>query len=166
MSIISPSTPTGYSLFCDDIRQEDNGKQIIIGMYSGDLLATSFPILLPNFRVLIHYQERFKESDLPVKVTITAPAAPGEDIVVFQFDMPRESFDRVQVPTDSVDEPFVSTVLNAAFSPIIFTHAGRIKVRAYRGDDEIRLGTLRIRLRSEWENEQQKAAEAMKEAAN
>ena len=107
-----------------------------------------------------------KESDLPVRITITAPSAPAEDILVFQADLPRESFDRVQLPSDSVEEPFISTVLNAAFTPIVFTHAGRVKVRAYRGDDEIRLGTLRVRLRSDWEDEQRKALEAMKEAAN
>jgi hypothetical protein len=165
MSTIVPSTPTGYSLFCDDIRQEDNGKQLIIGLYSGDMLVDSFPVLLPNFRVLINYQERPNESEMPVKIVITSPSAPSDDMVIFQADLPRESFDRIQLPTDS-DDPFLSIGVNAAFTPIVFTHSGRIKVRAYRGDDEIRLGTLRIRLRSEWEEEQRKAADQMKEAAN
>jgi hypothetical protein len=64
--------------------------------------------------------------------------------------------------------PFVvktANTLNAGFSGLVLMNPGRVKVRAYRGDDEIRLGTLRIRLRSEWE-EEQRTAQAMKEAAN
>ena len=31
------------TLVCDDIRREDNGKAIIVGVYSGDIIASSFP---------------------------------------------------------------------------------------------------------------------------
>jgi hypothetical protein len=165
MSVISPSTPSGYSLFCDDIRQEDNGKQILIGLYHGDMLVESFPILLPTFRVLIRYQERINESRLPIKFVVTVPDEAGNDTPVFQADMPRESLDSVPAPSDNVDDPFATLNLNAVFSPLIL-YQGRIKVRAYRGDDEIRLGTLRIRLRSDWEEDQRKIIETKKEAAN
>lgn len=32
-----------YAILCDDIRQENNGKLIIIGMYSGDILVSNLP---------------------------------------------------------------------------------------------------------------------------
>src|ERR1700682_4224227 len=46
--------------------------------------------------------------------------------------------------------------LTAAFVGFVLMQAGRIRVRAYRGDDEIRLGNASdwIKLRSEWEAEQ------------
>jgi hypothetical protein len=47
----------------------------------------------------------------------------------------------------------------------VLARPGLIKVRAYRGDDEIRLGALRVRLRSGWEARQKEIAEG-KEAAN
>lgn len=34
------------SIFCDDIRVELNGKQILIGVYTGDILTTQFPVML------------------------------------------------------------------------------------------------------------------------
>lgn len=33
----------GFALFCDDIRREISGKQILIGLYSGDLIVETFP---------------------------------------------------------------------------------------------------------------------------
>jgi hypothetical protein len=33
-------------LVCDDIRREDNGKAILIGVYVGDIVANSFPLNL------------------------------------------------------------------------------------------------------------------------
>lgn len=167
MSVIRPSTPTGYSMFCDDIRQEDNGKQFLIGLYSSEMLITSFPTILPSFRVLINYQERMGESRLPVKLVVTAPNGTGNDVPIFEAELAREDMDKVQAPPDGNDEPYVSVGINAAFTPFILAHPGRIKVRAYRGEDEIRLGTLRVILRSEWEAEQKRrSAPGNDEAAN
>ncbi len=164
MNIISPSTPGGYSIFCDDIRHENNGKQILIGLYNADMLIDAFPILLPTFQVLIRYQERPGESSLPVKFVITSPHPTDEKI--FEAEVPRENFEKVLIPSDNnLDDPFVSLNLHASFAGFVLAGPGRIKVRAYRGDDEIRLGALRVRLRSEWEASQKETAEG-KEAAN
>lgn len=34
-------------VFCDDIRREDNGKAILIGVYTGDLIPSVLPVSLP-----------------------------------------------------------------------------------------------------------------------
>ncbi|WP_295226984.1 hypothetical protein [uncultured Brevundimonas sp.] len=36
-------TGVGYALFCDEIRQEINGKYIVLGMFTGDMLISRFP---------------------------------------------------------------------------------------------------------------------------
>jgi hypothetical protein len=33
-------------IVCDDIRREDNGKEIIIGVYSGSIVVPQFPATL------------------------------------------------------------------------------------------------------------------------
>jgi hypothetical protein len=35
-----------FALFCDDIRHESNGKQILIGVYTGDILPAQFPAVI------------------------------------------------------------------------------------------------------------------------
>src|SRR5262245_20607167 len=36
-----------YAFLCDDVRQENNGKFIFIGAYSGDISISEFPTTLP-----------------------------------------------------------------------------------------------------------------------
>jgi len=36
-----------YTLVCDDVRQENNGKFIILGMYMGNITVTQLPFALP-----------------------------------------------------------------------------------------------------------------------
>jgi hypothetical protein len=36
-------------IMCDDCRREDNGKDIIIGTYTGAMIAPTIPLLLPTF---------------------------------------------------------------------------------------------------------------------
>ena len=52
-----PKTPrlsVNYAMLCDDVRFEDNGKLLIVGVYGPDILVTKFPakirvMLLLNF---------------------------------------------------------------------------------------------------------------------
>lgn len=39
-------TQIGAVLICDDVRKEINGKEIIIGLYTGDILVNSVPFVL------------------------------------------------------------------------------------------------------------------------
>jgi hypothetical protein len=45
--------PTTYRLvsliICDDCRREDNGKDIIIGTYTGAMISPTLPVILPTF---------------------------------------------------------------------------------------------------------------------
>jgi hypothetical protein len=37
-----------YTLICDDVRQENNGKFLILGMYTGNITVTQLPFGLPT----------------------------------------------------------------------------------------------------------------------
>ena len=37
-----------YSIMCDDVRQENNGKFIVIGMYINNMTVTQLPVTLPS----------------------------------------------------------------------------------------------------------------------
>ena len=41
-----------YTLLCDDIRREDNGKLIVLGLYFGVITVPQFPAILPSLTVL------------------------------------------------------------------------------------------------------------------
>jgi hypothetical protein len=78
------SAEIGAVIFCDDVRREQNGKDILIGVYSGDILIANFPFTLvlalwveylptalgeqeANFRISYDHK---KIADLRVKVDV------------------------------------------------------------------------------------------------
>ena len=50
-----------HAIFCDDVRQEVTGKMLYIGVYSGELIAPGYPVLLPRFAVVAHYAHPFDD---------------------------------------------------------------------------------------------------------
>jgi len=92
-------------LVCDDVRQERNGKEIIIGLYNEAIILSSFPGQLQSlaFRIalrpLISDIEKFtvsvrkkstKESVINLNADITAPLSVGEpNIISFAVANPK-----------------------------------------------------------------------------
>jgi hypothetical protein len=145
MTIFVPSTPFGYTIFCDDIRQESNGKLIYLGVYQTDMtIFGTFPAILPTFTMMIRYNERRTDSGDPVTIKIFVP---GNDQPVFQVTIDtatmRSALPRSDLPGE---DEIISTLIPVRLSPLQIETEGRIKVRAYKGDDEIRLGTLNVRI--------------------
>ena len=54
-----------YTLICDDIRQENNGKLILIGLYQRDIVVPHVPVILPSLAFLQCF-----ESDRPGNFSI------------------------------------------------------------------------------------------------
>ena len=92
-----------YTIMCDDVRQENTGKLILIGMYMGNITVTQLPFLLPTlaffqqFEVdrLGSYTLRVQMQDLEQGRTLTqgvimmdvqqAPVLPGPAINIVKF---------------------------------------------------------------------------------
>jgi hypothetical protein len=49
-----------FSLVCDEVRQENNGKFLVVGMYTPDMTVTSIPYVAPTLTFL-----SWLESDRP-----------------------------------------------------------------------------------------------------
>ena len=42
-----------YTLVCDDVRREDNGKLIVVGLYTPGIVLAQFPLTLPKLMFLV-----------------------------------------------------------------------------------------------------------------
>ena len=74
----SPPIKIDYAVLSDDIRHENNGKLILIGIYASDILLPTFPSVLA-FQLLMHgsvtsdctvaikvrYRAEFDDSETP-----------------------------------------------------------------------------------------------------
>jgi hypothetical protein len=145
MTVIAPTTPFGSVIFCDEVRHEANGKHIYIGVYvDGMYVHPSFPAKVASLSVVIKYIERRGDSSNDVVLRVFFP---GEEKAAFEATALRKDVDAVQLPEGpEVDDPFVQVMIVAQFRELVIKQAGWMKVRAYLGDDEIKLGTMHIRL--------------------
>jgi len=143
MKIASPSTPSGYTIFCDDIRYEVNGKVALNGVYGGDIVVAELPTTLPQLCFRIMYYERRNESDESVEVRIYTPA---EDAPIVTIPIDRQILKNTpDQPKTDESENLITIAMNVATTSLILKEEGLLRVRAFRGDTEIRLGSLRVR---------------------
>jgi len=147
LSILLPKTPYGFTTFFDDLRQEANGKYIFSGVYTGSMLLPMVPAVLPTFSVMITYREAPGESNEPVTLKIFVP---GSHEPMLAAPLPVEQMRQAQYDQSYLDVEGLDKILSLqapfVFSPFMIAGEGFIKIRAYRTDDEIRLGTLRVQL--------------------
>lgn len=146
MRSIKPKSPNGYSIFCDDIRQEASGKLFIIGMYTGELiLKNETPATLTKFAILINYRERRGESNDPVRLVIFVPGD-EKNSPTYSMELPiQEERDKEPDPAFAGEDLFVSATTNVIIAPFRIEQEGWIRVRAHRGKNEYKLGSLRVR---------------------
>ena len=67
----------GYSIFCDDIRNEAGGKLSFIGCYNGVIfISESFPLVLPKLCVHVHI---LSPASRPFRSITVRCYLPGDD---------------------------------------------------------------------------------------
>ena len=147
MKSIAQDTPFGSTIFCDDIRHELGGKVSYIGIYAGEINShRPLPITLSKFGFAIRYSERTGESTEEVSVGIYFPGDPeGEPST--KLKLPIQEM-RSKTPDPELmkisQDPLMTMISHIVLEGLVLKEEGRIKVRAYRGDLEIRMGTLLV----------------------
>jgi hypothetical protein len=58
-----------YTLLCEDVRREDNGKLLLIGMFANSILLPSFPIGL-RLRVVVRIHPKVHECPLNFRIAM------------------------------------------------------------------------------------------------
>lgn len=148
MKSVSWPSPFGYTIFCDDVRYETNGKVTLVGVFSEDMrIAAQFPIALPKFVISFMYMERPGESDDPLELRVYLPGDPDDQPSIkaplAEDDTKRLRSHQLRDPSPEVDGR-VAFRNNVELSPLFLIQPGKIKVRMLRGDEEIKLGTLTV----------------------
>jgi hypothetical protein len=148
MTVIRSPSPLGYTVFCDDIRQEIGGKLTLVGVYSGEMTVFgTLPATLPKLALYIRYMERVGESNEPLELRIYKPGDPYDSptLRVPISEQMLEKFRSMNNPPDELDDPLAVLSLHLAVQPIEFRQEGVLRVRMIRGENEIKLGGLRIK---------------------
>ena len=111
-------------LVCDDIRREENGKAILIGVYVGDILVSAFPA---NLRLSFWLQGRARKNTGPgvAKFKIEVADQDGNTGPVF-----------VETKFDAPPADMIGGVLVFAAVPLTVRQPGRLLVSVDEGNNE------------------------------
>jgi hypothetical protein len=101
MSIIKRQIPSGYVIFCDDVRQEINGKTIFIGVYHGNdmtVLADSWSVTIPKLSIVIAYHENIDTFISMNEVRVYLPGEPEDSPSLRIQPPPKEALEAITPP--------------------------------------------------------------------
>lgn len=139
----------GYSIFCDDIRNEIGGKLSFIGCYNSVMFIPSeFPFTLPKFCVHFHI---LSPASLPFRTILARCYAPGEvePIASERIDPPAQ-IEQQRLIGELGDEYTAPKLIVAAasliFTPLKIRGPGLISIRTLLDDEseELKIGSLRV----------------------
>jgi hypothetical protein len=151
MALLQGPDVYGYTIFCDDIRQEVGGKLSFMGAYSGTMIVhLPFPAQLPTFAMGITLLQRASAFVSKVGLRVSLPGDP-EDAPSIQAEAADsvESAAAAAVSAEedasgSAEDGYLSLNAHLKFVQLVIKQPGLIKVRAAIGDNLIRLGSLRV----------------------
>ncbi len=138
--------PYGFTLFCDDLREEVGGKTTYVGVY-GDAMYVKpeLPFQLPKLHLAIHI---FNEPGKIFKTLKIQIAIPGDDAEKpgIEFDVDENQLIKEKTP-DVADEPTqmrTHIALKLGMIPFPIKDYGRLRVSALWNGDYVSLGSLAI----------------------
>ncbi len=131
------SKPYGVTIFCDDIREELGGKFTYVGVYSNELqIVSKAPVILPKLCVSVRLLIPDDINVSSIKMNITQTSS-NEKNTLLEHDL------EIGERKDNVRD-HLSAIWHHVFSPFGIKEPCMIRVKAYIGDTEIWLGTLKI----------------------
>ena len=149
MEVTWPS-PYGYTIFCDDVREEVLGKLTLVGVYRGEMTVILVPgqsMNIPKLHALTYYFERPDERHEPLELRVYLPGdaedAPSQRTEIPPRDEPPPG---AFSDAEGADDPRIQLMFGFQFAPLVVRESGYLKVRLQRGDKVYRLGAMGIRL--------------------
>ena len=151
--IYQPSLPSGFTVYCDDIRHEVSGKITLVGAYAGEItIFGEAPLILPQLKALVvcRFPPEAHPTDVKLRVIYTREGE--EDLVLLNshinVDAGAENPGRATTSNELNNKPHSLNISQfrtlVSLNAIHVRAAGYFKTRMLMGEDEIRLGALKV----------------------
>jgi hypothetical protein len=127
-------------LFCEDIRQEKDGRDMLIGIFPDNIKVSNIPgtfgkiCLYTRFHVSTEYE--------PKSMFIEFIAPDGTKML--KHDIPNDLIAQTYDDARAKKQPLVGFVSRAQIGPLSVQTAGRFEIMATIDDDTILAGLLNI----------------------
>jgi hypothetical protein len=139
----------GYTIFCDDIRNEPGDKLTFVGCYNAVMFVPpKFPLVLPKFCVHLNV---FSPATMPYETVRARCYVPGDrdPIADESIEVPSLQDQRAllaSLPKNINAPPFIVVSASLVFQPLEIAEPGMIDVRVLinGGPGELHLGSLKV----------------------
>ncbi|CAN5386442.1 hypothetical protein BH10PSE11_BH10PSE11_30940 [soil metagenome] len=157
MKFEKQESPQGFCIFCEDIRQEINGKQTFVGTIPGGELNVLgvLPTAIGKFCIHATYKQRLSDDMGPLVIEVHMPGDDEDKPTARAQTSLSELAEKLAQPES--DDPFIGIAMGFEFNPLEIKKEGKILVSAIRAGKRYKLGALGVKSRP---------LEQKKEAAN
>ena len=136
--------PDGYTIFCDDVRQEIGNKFSLMGIYGPEMFVDSpFPLMMAKMGFHIAFRDDPHAPFTPITLCIYLPGD-EQDKPTYKADIDRSQAAPPPPPGTLGPATRRIATLNVVLSPLNLKEPGKIKVRMLVDGEKIKLGTLRV----------------------
>lgn len=153
MAVLDSPDLFGSTIFCDDIRQEADGKVTLVGSYGNVMVVHgTFPVTLPKFGFHILFGQKRAVFDAKIGIRIFMPGD-ADDAPSIVADMTELAAGaaaanaaqfKPPLPTPPGETSVISLTANVLVSPLVIASPGYIRVRIARQGNLVRIGTLSV----------------------
>jgi hypothetical protein len=144
--IIQPNLPSGFVIFCDDIREEINEKLNFVGIYENGMnILAKPPVIIRQISVWVSLRADIRKNPLSGKIKIIRSDNDTE-ISSSDFSISSDILEDELRNLHPEPDSFIywETTVRVNLIDLYLDRPCRLKVRAYSGDNEIRIGSLNI----------------------
>ena len=138
---------TGETIFCDDIRQEVNGKVTLVGCYANIInFASPAPAVLPTFAayVMLSLPNSFNVRKVEIIVKIDY-GDEVQELVKVQSEPQQEELDQARSEFGDNPDAVIRVTAPLQWVMINIKNDCLIKVRALLNDEQtVKLGALKV----------------------
>lgn len=132
------------TIYCDDIRREVGGKISYIGVYSGALLVTAFPVTLPKLCLSINIVTSASEPLRSLTLRILKDEEMLQEIIFDKDQLASASESAEGLPDEERKDIAQVAQFMLVFSPMQFDGPCALRVRALTEKGELRGTSLRV----------------------
>jgi hypothetical protein len=134
--------PAALALFCEDIRQEKNDINSLIGILPDNISVEGFPGFAPKLGVYIRINFDPKQQLVPISYELILPD--GKAVATDKIKTP--ILEKAQADSLRDGNPVASLVSRVVMSPFPFEQAGRIQVLVNVGEIKLFAGSINVRI--------------------
>lgn len=130
-----------HTIFCDDLRREDSGKLLVIGMYGSELLVQQLPAVLPGLNFLITVSTPVEDLFTSLTIRVMLGEETLSEMVV---DSLPSSDDANQNPEDVTAGRVYRLQALAKVGILTIEKPTLLRVRVFTEREVLQAGALRI----------------------